>query len=185
LGTNTLGYFWVVGGGCVGVVAYWVAQCYPEWFAKAFNLKLDQNCLLAGLLIGASTVIIIKSNLITLAKMPIGGEYIHSLTRARVVFVMNKRRGLARQDFLQKQKKYTGDTTQYPHYFTKMETYINSVAPPLPTYGSLTTEITNIKSGPQTPDNDVTAREALTGVMYDYLGPKEVDAWGQRDGWGR
>jgi hypothetical protein len=188
-GTKVVGsecaWLFVIAWGCVGIVAYGIAQNYPEWFEKAFSLKLDKNNLLTGLLIGASTVVIIRSNLITVAKMPIGGEFIYSRTRARVVFIMNKRRGLARADFLKVKKTYTDDTQSYPNYFTKMDQHIALIGPPLPTFGSITTEIASIKAGSQTPDQDAAARAALTGVMYDYLGPSEVETWGRRDNWGQ
>jgi hypothetical protein len=181
---NEYALLFLIGWGLIGVLAYVVAQCYPEWFERAFNLKLDKNSLLAGLLIGASTVIIIRSNLITLAKMPIGGEYIYSLTRARVVFIMNKRRGLARFNFLKAKKTYSGNMMSYPNYFTKMDSYVTMIGPPLPNFNSVTTEIASIKAGAPNPDQDAAAREAITGVMYDYFGPLEVENWGQHDNWG-
>lgn len=187
-GTQVLGskyaVVFVIGWGAVGVVAYCVAQGFPEWFEKAFSLKLDKNNLLTGLLIGASTVVIIRSNLITVAKMPIGGEFFYSLTRARVVFVMNKRRGAQRADFLRAQRAYA-DIQAYPNYFTKMEAHIALIGPPLPTFGSMTTEIASIKAASRTPDGDVGARQSLTGLMYDYFGAEEVLAWGNQDDWGR
>ncbi len=188
-GTSVFGdeYAWLfmIGWGCVGIAAYCIAENDREWFEKAFNLKLDNNNLIAGLAIGASAVVIIRSNLITVANMPIGGEFFYSFTRARVVFTMNKRRGLVRADFLKDKDKYSLDLKAYPNYFTKMDQYIATIGPPLPTYGSITTEIASIKAGSKTPDQDATSRASLTGVMYDYFGPSEVETWGQRDNWGQ
>jgi hypothetical protein len=181
------GYLFILFWGFIDV-GFFVAFLYNhDWAKRAFNIEIEQNLIWAGVVVGLSAILIIRTNLATVGGFQIGGEFLYSLSRAALIDRLNRVRVRARRAFIIELKPRIADAAGYPNYFTSLETMLVGLAAGTDKVAEIEGQLNTIKAGvtnPQVPDTSTTAREALTGLTYDYFGPGEVHSWANDTNYG-
>lgn len=178
------GYAFILFWGAVDVVFFVVFLHNHDWAKRAFNIDIEQSLIWAGIVVGLSAILIIRTNLATVGNFQIGGELLYSLSRAFLIDKLNRVRVRARRTFIGGYRPYFKDTQKYPKYFASLEGVLKELAPGSDRSGEIGTQLSTIKAEHQKPDDSAEAREALTGLMYDYFGPREVKSWADETDYG-
>ncbi len=99
-------YVFIIGWGSVDVGFYVAFLFNHDWAERAFNVHVEQNLLLTGVVVGLSAVAIVRTNLATVGSFQIGGEYFYVWSRSFLIDSLNRRRVQARDAFLRHYRSY-------------------------------------------------------------------------------
>jgi hypothetical protein len=182
------GFLFIIGWGAVDVVFYLVFLFNHDWANRAFNITVSDNLLWTGVVVGFSAVLIIRTNLGKIGSVEVGGEFAYSRSRAELINRLNLSRARARRNFLRRYRQICEDVAQYPSYFSALEKFLVEAVRGNEQRTEIEQQLVKIKEGlaePTTPDTAPQAREDITGVVYDYFGPKELDEWARESDYGQ
>jgi hypothetical protein len=181
------GFIFIIVWGIVDV-GFFVAFLFNhDWAKRAFNVDVEQNLVWTGVVVGFSAVLIIRTNLGTVGSFQIGGELAYSWSRSVLIDWLNRSRARARRAFLTRYRPNCRNVATYGSYFTSLEGALNGLATGSAQRTDIEKQLAAIKAtvaNPHTPDDTPAAREDLTGLVYDYFGPKEVNAWAEESDYG-
>jgi hypothetical protein len=162
-------------------VGFYIAFLYNhDWAKRAFNIEVEQNLIWMGVVVGLSAILIIRTNLATVNGFQIGGELVYTWSRATLIDNLNRARLRARRAFLSPIRPFARNATAYPAYFTSLRAELIGLAAGSDKRAEIEAQLNAIETAitsPHTPDTSATARESITGLVYDYFGPDEVSAW--------
>lgn len=170
--------------GAVDVALYFAFLSNHEWAKRAFNVEVEKNLLWTGLVVGLSAVLIIRTNLATVGNFQIGGEYAYTWSRALLIDILNRTRARARRAFITKYRPPCKDVASYPKYFTSLEDTLKTLAQGSDFRAEIEQQLATLRKNGNDPNADAAAREGLTGLVYDYFGPKEVKSWSEDSDFG-
>ncbi len=179
-----LGYVFIGGWGLIDVAFYVAFLSNKDWAKAAFNIDISENLLWTGVVVGLSAVLIIRSNFATIGSVQLGGEYPYSWSRAKLIELLNRKRTRQRRAFLTRLRPFCRNTGGYGNYFTSLESTLTTLAMGSTQRSDIEAQLSAIKASAANPNADAGARESLTGLIYDYFGPGEVDAWAQDSDYG-
>jgi hypothetical protein len=165
--------FW----GAVDVACYLLFLHNHEWAKRAFQIDVEENLLWTGLIVGLSAVLIFRTNLATVGSFQVGGELAYTFTRSILVDRLNRRRTRMRRAFVSKASTYFNDLSGYPRFFTSLEATLLSLSAGSLQKAVIEDQLKRLRGATDAPNGDVAARESITGLIYDYFGPKEFDDW--------
>jgi hypothetical protein len=178
------GRFILLGWGLFDAVMYLIIINHKEWAKNTFHFDVDQNKIVAGLAIGISAVLIIRSKLAKVGNVEIGGELAYLWSRAYVLDAVNAVRVQKRIKYLNRYGAVTKAIQQYPSFFTDLEGWLTQRLLGLPDIKPrVEAQIGEIKKQAQpSPDQDASARLYLVGVVLDFFGHTELDSFARTVG---
>jgi len=181
------GYAFIVLWGAFDAILYRIFLSHHDWAERAFNIKVEENLIWTGAVVGFSAILVIRTNLATINGFQIGGELIYTYTRAALIDSLNRRRLRARRAFISEFKPKIKDLASYPNYFSSLEKILFELAEGSDRRAEIEAQLKLLKaeaSNPSTPDSRPMAREGITGLVYDYFGADEVNAWARDENFG-
>lgn len=156
----------------------------PDWAKATFPFVVSGNKLWAGVIIGVSAVIIIRSKLAKVADVEIGFEWAYLWARAFVLTSVNKERARKRVASEKRYYPMADDVAKFPGLFTDLKKWIELMAKGLDEQRqtAVLTQLAEISrtstANSSSPDKDVDARRNLMGLAFDYFTTSEIDESG-------
>jgi hypothetical protein len=174
------GWLVLVGWSLFDVALYMAALSHPTWARQTFGFDIANNKLAAGVVVGLSAVIVIRSKLAKVSNVELGFEWAYLWSRAYALTSVNRARFQARVQCEGKYFPFALDTTNYPTLFSSLERWLRVRAEDLEQGACLKVknQIDEIRKRTAAPDHDPDARKYLFGVAFDYLSPREIKDWG-------
>lgn len=153
---------------------------YPDWANRAFNVQIGENRLEAGLLIGCSALILIRSQLGKAGNISLGFELPYSWTRDLAIEAWHHERGEARDRLLTSERAFFSVVRKYPTYGSSLHSFLVNCADALPSgeKGELGAELQAMLSRGSV--EGLQSRKALVGFAFDHFGHKRLNEWAQR-----
>lgn len=160
-------------------IVFLVVIQHPKWASSTFQFDVPNNAIAAGVAVGISAVIVIRSKLAKIGNIEVGGEWAYLWSRAYVLNAVNQIRVRSR---IQGERLYNPialDVAQYPEFFSRLEDWLTrwGDGKDLLIKEEVEAQIIEIKKqvGSGAPDQDVNARKYLVGIMLDYTPPHEFN----------
>lgn len=178
---------WAILGawGIVVAAMYLVILNHKDWAAHAFGFNVDDNRILAGLAVGLSAVLIIRSKLAKVGNVELGGEYAYLWSRAYLLKSVNGFRRDRRIAAINRYNPVVTDLANYPDFFTKLEEWMRETARGTPEVATrMVGQIEQIKAqaGPNPPNANVDSRRFLVGLAIDSFSAASLDRFAQTNG---
>jgi hypothetical protein len=176
------GWIVVLGWGLVVAAIFQVIINHPDWAKSTFNFDVSENTLLAGIAVGISAIVVIRSKLMKIGNIEIGGEWAYLWSRAFVLKAVNQVRFEIRVTGEKLYKPAAEDLIKYPTFFTDLERWIvENIKGYEPTLAAkISAQINEVKKQAKAfPDQDVNARTYLVGIALDFMSPGELKSWAQ------
>lgn len=165
--------FW----GLVDAVLFVIFLGHKAWAKTAFNISVEENVVFTGIVVGLSAMLIIRTNLMTVGSIQVGGELAYTWSRSFLIDRLNRKRVADRQRFMRQYRPTCRNIAAYPKYFSSLEAVLIPLANGSPAKDRILGQLSDIKRGLADANLDASARESLTGLAYDYFGPEIVDDW--------
>jgi hypothetical protein len=166
------GWMILVAWGLFDVAVYWIVLAHPDWALHTLGLKVSDDKILAGFVVGVSAIVIIRSKLVKVGSVEIGGEYAYLWSRAYVLDAISTRRALLKVQYDRKYGPIAKNLNANPNLFTEVESWIGDRAKGtnVRTQQEIEKQIKLIrKTGGSNADANPAARKALVGVAIDYF----------------
>lgn len=179
------GWMILLGWGVVVALMYLYVLHHKEWAKTAFGLDVGRDSLLAGLAVGLSAVLIIRSKLAKVGTFEIGGELAYLWSRAYVVKAVNQVRMQKRDSAVNRYQSVVDDIAGNPELFSKLEEWMIEAAKPMDDIApAMKEQIDTLKNGAVNgqPDKDPKARKYLVRVALDYFSVSGLDSFAKANG---
>ena len=170
--------FW----GLVDAVFFMVFVNNHDWAKRAFNIEVEDNVLMTVAVVGLSAILIIRTNLATVGSVQLGGELVYSWSRSYLIDQLNRKRVSDRRAFMQRYRSYYRDVAGYPNYLVSLGNTLTNLAGGSANAAKIKEDFAKLKT--EAAANAIESRESLTGLVYDYFGPKAVDDWAKVEDYG-
>jgi hypothetical protein len=94
----------------------------PSWASQTFHFDVGNNIPWAGLVVGLSAIIIIRSKLLKQGNVEWGVEWIYLWSSAQVLDAVNRQRIAIKRHWEGRFRPSANDLATYPNFFTDLET---------------------------------------------------------------
>jgi hypothetical protein len=170
--------------------AFQIVLLYPAWASQTFHFDVDKNLLWAGLTVGISAIVIIRSKLAKVGNVEWGFEWVYLWSAAQLALAVNHQRITKKKSAADRFTQAINDLTTYPNFFTDLETHMIEVLRGLPekVQEDLSQEFERIratyipKDDPRpdaTVNGSVLARKFLVSAVLDHVGQTVLVPWGE------
>ncbi|MCP3413597.1 hypothetical protein NLM16_05735 [Bradyrhizobium brasilense] len=179
------GWACLLGWGAFNVAMFQIVLLYPQWASETFHFEVGSNLLSAGVLVGVSAMIIIRSKLMKVNNIEWGVEWLYLWSSAQSLSAVNRKRIATKSAWESKFRPYVTDLAKYPNFFTDLETHLVNFLRGCPPnlQAALQQEFSQLRAtyippGSPTPDAiinaSVPARRYLVSAVLDHLGHGEI-----------
>jgi hypothetical protein len=165
----------------------------PSWASQTFHFDVGSNLPWAGLVVGISAIIIIRSKLFKQGNVEWGAEWAYLWSSAQVLDAVNRKRINIKRRWESKLRSSADNFAKYPTFFTDLETHMSGIlqGKPQQTQAALIQEFQQLRAkyvpaGDPNPDATINtsgpARRYLISVVLDRVGHAELIAWATPQG---
>jgi len=187
------GWSSLVGWGAFDAALLQIVLINPTWASQTFHFDLGKNLLWAGLVVGISAIIIIRSKLFKQGNIEWGVEWMYLRSSAQVLDAVNGKRTDIKRYYEREFRPFANDLGQHPNFFTDLEEHMTEVlrgksqrtqAAAIQEFARLRAKY--IPAGDQNPDatinNSAPASRYLISVVMDYVGHADLVTWAHTQG---
>jgi hypothetical protein len=182
------GWASLVGWGAFDATMLQIVLRNPVWASQTFHFDISSNLLWAGLVVGISAIIIIRSKLFKQGEVEWGAEWIYLWSAAQVLDAVNQHRIAIKRHWEGKFRSASDNIAAYANFFTDLESHMTAVLRGMPpaTQAALTQEFQRLRTnyppaGGQTADDAVNgnaaARRYIVSAVLDHVGDSTLVEW--------
>jgi hypothetical protein len=182
------GWASLVGWGAFDATMLQIVLKNPNWASQTFHFDVSSNLLWAGLVVGISAIIIIRSKLFKQGDVEWGAEWIYLWSSAQVLDAVNQHRIAIKRLWESKFRAPSANTANYPSFFTDLESHMTGVLLGMQpaTQAALTREFQRLHTNypptaGQTADDAVNgnaaARRYIVSAVLDHVGHGALVGW--------
>ena len=187
------GWWSLLGWGAFDAAMLQIVLINPTWATQTFHFDVGKNLLWAGLVVGISAIIIIRSKLFKQGNVEWGVEWIYLWSSAQVLDAVNRKRIRIKGHSEGRFRPFASDLGQYPNFFTDLETHMLGIlqGKSQQTQAAVTQEFAQLRAkyipaGDQNPNatinNNAPARRYLISVVMDHIGHTDLVTWALAQG---
>ena len=187
------GWSSLVGWGAFDATMFQIVLINPKWASATFHFDVGDNLPWAGLVVGISAIIIIRSKLFKQGNVEWGAEWVYLWSSAQVLDAVNRKRIGIKRVWEGKLRPAADDFGKYPTFFTDLEAHMSGIlhGKPQQTQAALIQEFQQLRAKyipPADPSPDAainkssSARRYLVSVVLDRVGQAELAEWASPQG---
>jgi hypothetical protein len=187
------GWAGLVAWGAFDATMFQVVLIDPNWATQTFHFDVGNNVPGAGLVVGISAILIIRSKLFKQGNVEWGAEWIYLWSSAQVLDAVNRHRIAIKRDWERRFPPSASNVAGHPNFFTELETHMTGIlhGRPQQTQAALTQEFQRLRAnyipaGDPHPDatinGNAAARQYLVSAVLDHVGHTELADWAGAQG---
>jgi hypothetical protein len=187
------GWSSLIGWGAFDAAMFQIVVTNPTWASQTFHFDVGNNLPWAGLVVGISAIIIIRSKLFKQGNVEWGAEWIYLWSSAQVLDAVNRKRINIKHLWEGKFRACTDDHGKYPTLFTDLEKHMSGIlqGKAQQTQAALTQDFQQLRgkyvpSGDPNPDATINmslpARRYLISALLDRVGHADLISWARSTG---